>query len=62
MEYSKFLIYWFKKHHKLSIAKSVALLAVFEVEIGSVLCRNALWDCFGGRISTQFPTQPPNSQ
>lgn len=44
MEYSKILIYWFKKHHKLSIAKSVALLAVFEVEIGSVLCRNALWE------------------
>ena len=32
----------------------------FEVvcAIGSLFCRTALWDCFGGKILTQFPTQP----
>ena len=32
----------------------------FEVvcATGSLFCRTALWDCYGGKISTQFPTQP----
>lgn len=30
-------------------------------ETGSVLSRIALWDCFRGRILTQFPTQLHNS-
>ena len=34
----------------------------FEVvsETGSVLCRIALWECFGGRILTQYPVRPRN--
>ena len=36
------------------------LIGSFEdaFETGSVLCRSALWDCFGERILTQFPAQP----
>ena len=32
----------------------------FEVvcATGSLFCRAALWDCYGGKILNQFPKQP----